>query len=276
MTHVSELDISHAKKIFPIFLRRFGLEKESFNRFKRGVELHALSLETDEVASQILNFWICLEALLVTDARKSHLASVTDSIEMLVIHHSLSNRVENLLSLIEIWNPGLFESIAQELPDDVSQTEEKALVALFGIEEFKELGVRLLAEMDEVPLLRFKFMNLVTILKGKASIKEFIEKNKKKCRRDLRRVYRARNQIVHQGNINEHNDFVVEIAHHYLDLVLVSLIERKITFDDIRSVDNLLNEIQISNEVHNNYVNKLGDNKLTQDDFSKVVFGSEH
>ncbi len=61
---------SYAKDIFPIFLRNFSLESDSFNRFNRGVELHALSLETSEFASQILNFWICLEALLITEKGK--------------------------------------------------------------------------------------------------------------------------------------------------------------------------------------------------------------
>lgn len=275
MASKSADDFSYAKDIFPIFLENFSLEKDSFNRFNRGVELHALSLETNEVASQILNFWICLEALLITSRGKTHIAAVVESIELIVSRYALRERIDNLTSYICLWNKDFRNLITLQIPVELESLNNEAFIAaLVCVEDLKEIAGELLSKMEHQPLLKFKFMQLVNTMQSQKEIKNVLTKENIRCQRDIRRVYRSRNKIVHTGNISDHNGYVAEMAHYYLDLVLFSIIERKIRFNDIESIDNLINELKISKRCHDRYLKECGTEKLTLENFRNAIFGS--
>lgn len=275
MTNKSEDDFTYAKDIFPIFLKRFSLEKDSFNRFNRGVELHALSLETNEVASQILNFWICLEALLITNKGKTHIATVTEYIQLIISHYALRERIDNLTACIKLWDNNFKAKITSPIPPEIDSLDpDEFVAALVTVVKYKPLAGELLSSMQHQPLLRFKFMLCVKSMQNRKGVTKILEKQNLKCERDIRRIYRSRNKIVHQGNISDHNEYIAEMAHYYLDLVLFSIIERKIKFNDIRSIDNLVNELKISKERHEKYIKDAGEDDLTEKNFSNVIYGS--
>lgn len=277
MASKSGEDFSYAKDIFPIFLRDFSLESDSFNRFNRGVELHALSLETTEFASQILNFWICLEALLITEKGKTHISAVNDVIELIVSRYCFREKLSGLVTCIKHWDKDFRTKIESALPEHLKQLDdEEFIAALSCVEDYKEYAGLLLKDMTNAPLLRFKFMLIVKNMQNQTNLRKTIANELIRATRDIRRIYRARNKIVHQGNINEHNEFIAEMAHYYLDLVLFCIIERKIYFSDIRSIDNLINELRISKQCHENYLRQCEDKKLTPDNFINALFGSQH
>lgn len=270
-------DFSYAKDIFPIFLRNFSLESDSFNRFNRGVELHALSLETSEFASQILNFWICLEALLITEKGKTHISAVIDVIELIVNRYCFREKLNGLATCIKHWDKDYRVKLEDSIPQHLKELDdEEFIAALSCVEEYKEYASLLLQRMTNAPLLRFKFMLIVKNMQDQNNLKKTLTHEIVRATRDVRRIYRARNKIVHQGNINEHNEFIAEMAHYYLDLVLFCIIERKIYFNDIRSIDNLVNELRISKQCHEKYLRECSDRKLTPSNYIGVLFGSQH
>ncbi|MBV7298378.1 HEPN domain-containing protein [Enterovibrio paralichthyis] len=273
MTSLSENDLGYVEKIFPVFLTNFGLTSDSFNRFHRGVELHAHALETDEVASQILNLWICLEAVLITEKSKSHIATVASSVELIVSAYIIRKKISSLKKNIIQWDKEKFELAKSKLPENVQSDNDLVVAALVGVVDFKNIAGELLAEMNEQPLLRYKFMKLVREFQTRKSIEEVIDYYKVQCQRDIRRVYRSRNKIVHQGNINDHNDYIAEMAHYYLDMVFFAIIERKISFNDINSIDNLIQEMKITVECHKSYLKNNKSEKLKVIDFKNVLFG---
>ncbi|WP_063669710.1 hypothetical protein [Aliivibrio fischeri] len=159
MSSLSENEFSYTKKLFPIFISRFGLKSDSFQRFNRGVELHAHALETDELASQILNLWICLEALLITSKTKSHIAKVMDSVGLINKCYTIRTRISNLRQLLLQWNKEEFLLIKNKL--DLSSNDDIVVAALVGLYEYKDIAGELLSKMQDQPLLRYKFMKLV-------------------------------------------------------------------------------------------------------------------
>lgn len=278
MTTLSENDFDYVQKIFPVFLTRFGLKADSFNRFHRGVELHAHALETDEIASQILNLWICLEALLITEKSKSHIAIVAESIEVIDSIYVIRRKISNLRNLLLLWDKEKFEEARMKLPESLRERQIYAVAALVGAEEFKNIAGELLSEMHGQPLLRYKFMKLVRELQTRKSVTSIMLLEKIKCQRDIRRIYRSRNKIVHQGNMSDHGDYIAEMAHYYLDIVLFAIIERKIAFGDIRSIENFMHEIQITSECYKSYLGGTDRlrKKLTSDDVVSVLLGPQN
>ena len=45
-----------------VIKKKFSLKGETKNRFHRAIELHAVSLESKESSTQLLNMWICLNS----------------------------------------------------------------------------------------------------------------------------------------------------------------------------------------------------------------------
>lgn len=273
MHSLGEQEFSYTKEIFPIFISQFGLQTESFQRFNRCVELHSHALDTDEVASQIVNLWICLETLLITNKTNSHIGRVVDTVSLINSFYAVRKRVSSLTDLLIKWNKEEFENAKDKI--GISDNE-KATAALVGVEEFKPIAVELLDLMVEQPLLRYKFFLLVRDMQTKAGVKKFLEKEAIRCKRDINRAYRSRNKIVHQGNVSDHEDYLVETIHHYLDLMLFAIIERKVSFNDIRTIDNLIQEMRINVECHNSFLSGDQKSKITKEEFVNILFGPQN
>ncbi|MCS0350419.1 hypothetical protein ND920_02150 [Vibrio ordalii] len=239
----------------------------------RCVELHSHALDTDEVASQIVNLWICLETLLITNKTNSHIGRVVDTVSLINSFYAVRKRVSSLTDLLIKWNKEEFENAKNKIG---ILDNEKATAALVGVEEFKPIAVELLELMVDQPLLRYKFFLLVRDMQTRAGVKKFLEKEDVRCKRDINRAYRSRNKIVHQGNISDHEDYLVETIHHYLDLMLFAIIERKVSFNDIRTIDNLIQEMRINVECHNSFLSGNQVNKITKEEFVNILFGPQN
>lgn len=274
MSKLNEGDIEHAKKIFPIFLKQFSLRPESFKRFNRGVELHAHSLESNEPSSQILNLWICLEALLIT-GKGTHISSVESAVNTILINYYLKERLTNFHDLLERWNKDLYSAVSEKLPEEWREDDDCKVLALIGVPEFKDLAMELLAEMDSTPLLRYKFMCLVRDFQDTNRLLKIMSARQKSTEYDIRRIYRTRNKIVHQGALDSKNSRVVEIAHFYLDTVMNTIIYNSLVNDDINSIDNFLFEQGLLREEHKSIINEATKQGISTDNIKRVILGPD-
>lgn len=276
MEKLRDNKIDDAKTLFPFFLSRFGLEHESFKRFNRGVELHSLSLSTKETASQILNLWICLETLLITDSGATHISIVEEHLVKIIINEILESKINNLVHLLEQWNSEKFEEVIKKLPDTVKEDKLISVSSIFILKEYKNLAIELLNEMNDCPLLRYKIGFIIRNFQNINKILDFFENKKKKIYWNIRRVYRTRNKIVHQGDIGKQNDFIVETVHYYLDSILNSIIIKKLKFNDINSIENYLHEINLIYKDYINFIEKQKNIGITNENFIKVLFNLDY
>lgn len=274
MSKLNENGIEHAKEIFPIFLQNFGLLKESFKRFNRGVELHAHSLETNEPSSQILNLWICLETLLIT-GKGTHISSVENAVKTVVSNYFLKEQLTNLHDLLTKWDKEKYTAVKNKLPTAWSEDDDSTILALVGLKEFQDLAMELLGEMDSTPLLRYKFMKLVRNYQDINKIIELNELRDKRTTYDIRRVYRIRNKIVHQGELSKKANSIVEIAHFYLDTVMNAIIYSSLVHDDINSIENFLFEQNLFQTEHKSILTQVNKTAITSDNIKSVAFGPD-
>lgn len=276
MEKLRDNKLDDAKNLFPLFLSRFGLEKDSFNRFNRGVELHALSLSTKESASQILNLWICLETLLITETGSTHISIVEEYLKKIIVNDLLSSKINNLAFLFEHWNHDKFEEVISKLPTELNKTKGVAVASIFILKEYKDLAIDLLSKLDEVPLLRYKSSILIREFQNLNKLKAHINQAVKEIHWNIRRIYRTRNKIVHQGNTGILNDFIVESAHYYLDCILNSIILKKIKFNDINSIENYLHEVTLINTDYLQFIDKQKSVGVSKENFKKIFFGLDY
>lgn len=276
MEKLRDTKIDDAKTLFPFFLSQFGLEHESFKRFNRGIELHSLSLSTKETASQILNLWICLETLLITDSGATHISIVEEYLVKIIINEILESKINNIAFLLEQWNSVKFEEVIMKLPDTLKNDRLIAVSSIFILKEYKNLAIELLNEMNDCPLLRYKIGFIIRNFQNINKILDFFENKKKRIYWNIRRVYRTRNKIVHQGDIGKQNDFIVETVHYYLDSILNSIIVKKLKFNDINSIENYLHEINLIYKDYINFIEKQKNVGITNENFIKVLFNLDY
>lgn len=275
MSKLNEADIEHAKLFLPVFLKEFSLNPESFKRFTRGVELHALSLETDEVSSQILNLWICLEALLIT-GKGTHISTVEKSIKLIVSNYYLKERLTNLHDLLHKWNSVKFSEVVEKLPLEWQDDDELSALALVGLKEYESLAMELLAEMGDYPLLRYKFMRLVREYQKPKTLEDLKNHIEKIASYDIRRIYRTRNKIVHQGVLDNKSETIVSVAHYYLDTVMNAIVYNRLVHEDINSIENFLFEQNLFKAEHEQSIAKAKQEGLTPKNIKSVILGPDY
>jgi len=276
MEKLHDNEIDEAKDIFPIFLQKFGLARESFKRFNRSIELHALSLATNEAASQILNLWICLETLLITESGSTHISIVEKFVQKIVVNNVLESKIHNIAHLLTQWNNEKFENVIKKLPLKLQSDTLVATANLFLLKEYKELAIELLKDMDEVPLLRYKLGFIIRNFQNVDKIISFRESINSQVYFNIRRIYRIRNKIVHQGNINTESDFVIESAHYYLDEILNSIIRKKLLYNDINSIENFLHEINLIDDEYSSFIKSQAKIGIIEENYKKIFFGLDY
>lgn len=264
------------KEILKPFLKSFSLKNDSFKRFKRAIDLHSLSIQSKETSNQILNLWICFESLLIVEKGKTHISIIEEALILISTNNLLLNTAINLLELILEWDTEKYREIINELPKDVAENELNSLIVLITLKEYEKIATKLLKEFDEQPLLRFKFFELIKKFQDKKEIIKLIETNKITVSNNIRRVYRIRNKIVHQGYLAKYDDFIVESAHYYIDELLETLILKRVYHGGFDSIQNFLIEESLIKEEYASIINKIEIDNLNVEKAIRLVKGPDN
>lgn len=210
---------SVASKKLSAFMKAFSLKKESFSKFHRSAELHSLALASDSVENQMINLWIALESLIPSKTDKDtaqidHLAnSIMPFLNLEYINKLLTRFSKDLL----YWNHKFVRRLYKGIDAQgvVSKTAH-----LLALPKYQDLRTELENSFGDYHLLRDRYEHLVRLLSSPKSILETLDSHSKRVAWQLRRIYRARNTIVHDGSTPSYTEVLVENTHDYLDSVM--------------------------------------------------------
>ncbi len=256
-------------RLLPYVLKKFNLKGETKNRFNRAIELHALSLDSKESSTQLLNMWICLESLLVIGKNSSHIESVEKTVIDVIVTNIIPDMIIEFESLLNDWDSEALADAVSKLPPDL-QHENISTAALIALPEYKDIVNELFSKMDKNPLLRYKFGRLIRKFQKSNKILSFIDEIKSKVKNDLRRIYRCRNRLVHQGAFDDYNDYLVENAHHYLDDIILNIIYRRIVSTDIDSLETFILELDLHREDYLKYIGNITDKSIKKENINYI------
>lgn len=268
-------DVTDVSSVFNIFVKNFGLQKDSFRRFSRVVEIHSQALENNETSSQILSLWICLESLLVTGRKGSHLAMVKNPIVDISFNNQIKNIISSLSDSLVDWNGERFDKALSGVTTELALDKYQRFCEILSLSEYEAIAVELLGELNIQPVIRYKMGRLIRLLQSVSGIEKYLVDLKNRVEWDIQRIYRSRNKIVHQGDVSNHSELLVETAHHYLDLVISSIIHGKLIGRNINSVDNLVFEealVSIEREAVLKNIKEIG---LNNNNIRSLVYGND-
>ncbi|WP_124170515.1 HEPN domain-containing protein [Pseudomonas aeruginosa] len=204
------------------FVAGFSMKKESFRKFNRSAELHALALSSDSTENQMINLWIALESLIPnkSDAGKASIEHVIDSVMPFLNSVYVKKVILRLSKDLLLWNSRLVKKLLKGVGADdlVSRT-----ASLLILEKYQAQRSELEASFGDFLLLSDRYSYVKDLISTPASIVRSLDAHQQRVSWQIRRIYRARNLIVHDGKTPSYCEVLIENIHDYLDFVLNGL-----------------------------------------------------
>lgn len=259
MHKCKDLPAGVAAKRLEIFMDGFSMESESFYRFNRSAELHALALGSDSVENQLINLWIALESLVPTkdDDNISQIEHISKSI-MPFLNLGYIRKITTRLSKdLLLWNVGKTKEIFREI--DGSGVLEKTC-HLLALEKYESLRAELANSLGDFHLLYERYKYLEFLFSSPSNLISSLEAHSQRVDWQIRRIYRARNMIVHDGVTPSYVEILIENTHDYLDSIFSSLMKLASQEYVLNSIDQGFKMVEIS---YASYLKPLSEKKIT-------------
>ncbi|MDG2954968.1 hypothetical protein P7M11_09610 [Bisgaard Taxon 10/6] len=250
------IDLPEKKAKFKLqdFLMSFQLRGESFSKFINSVRLHSIAIHTDSHENQLLNLWVSLESLIPADTKEndeSNIEHIVDSVIPFLNMHYLRSLLDKLVKDLIRWNHHITKDILKNIDGDDFIIR---LINLLSNDKYSDKFDDLIQKTKDFYLLNDRLSYFKELLSLKKKICSMIDNHTERLKWQIRRIYRARNIIVHTGYTPAYTSILIEHIHSYLDIILSTLIQLS-TKEKIDSVGQGFQYIKL---IYNHYSSFLG------------------
>lgn len=226
MEKASDLRPEKAAKELNTFLRSFSAKGMSFRKFNRVADIHGICINHDIVENQLVNLWTALETLAPSHAGGSKISNVTTSALPFLLHTYVDRLVQQFVYDLLTWDRWRAKKVLHKVPCDPKTPLKGKCLRLLCLNENEALRDHLYGQLKDFHLLRYRAFHLSERLSDRKKIQQLIEDHEKKVTWQIRRIYRARNLIVHSGRTPPpYVDTLVENGHAYLDLIVFEVMK---------------------------------------------------
>lgn len=236
----------------PVILARNNINKESKEKIKSAIRYLRLGNESTEVEHKFINYWIGLEYLFSNYESTNTINRIK---EYFVACHSLSYVKRNAFDF--------YKSVSRLAPDELAELEhyhqdpKQSLSNPTFYTEISEIF------RNSHPLIAYRARLLGEALcptDGQNKIKNYVERHQKNTIIHFTRIYRLRNEIIHDAATNTNNESIASNLRYYLTFILNGVIEYLSSSEnDNASIEDYftINEILLGNIAHKKW--KLDD-----------------
>lgn len=253
-----------AAKRLETLLQKSALPRGSDRtRFQSISEFHSMSLDSVSPQNQLLNLWISLETLAPSRPGKNKIddviAAVTPPIGLAYVRRLFERASFDLLR----WNRREVTRALQAVGEANSSIPQRVLLLLTH-SSTEALLEQLFEKMGDFELLRYRCFRLRLEFKDQQSAIRKIESHQRRVTWQLRRIYRARNLVVHQGTSPAWLRSVIETAHEYFDQALGSANDFSCGSSGFKTYTRIFNYTRMELDA---YLRRLAQPALAEDDF---------
>lgn len=239
-------------------LANFSLERDSFPKFLRSAQLHSMALSSDADENQILNLWIALESLIPSESKGEDVSNIEHIVNSLIPFLNigyLEGLTNNLVKDLLRWNRSATRT-AFKAVDGRKFTDK--LVRLIVLPQFSGECAALERTFGDFHLLRDRFQHFREMFATPTSVISALDAHRTRLEWQLRRIYRARNIIVHSGKTPTYTKSLIEHTHDFLDIVLSLLVKVSSHPQAVRSVSQGFKYIELKYNAYYKLLSKKG------------------
>ncbi|MCK0132600.1 hypothetical protein MWU59_13915 [Flavobacteriaceae bacterium F08102] len=246
----------------------FSRKNNSLGRFIKALELHKLALSANEEENQLLDLWAAIETLVQkkTESNESRIEQISNSLIPFLSYGYVKGLLLELFKDLSNWNKEKFYELLDSINDDPA-LRLNTFIELLVLEENDSKVDDLLGYLDLFPLLKNRVTLYNSWYKNPKEIKCFIERHSKKLTWQIRRIYRARNTLVHHGNKPQQLPILLENLSSYFHKIMDEL-EELMEHNKIRSIEHGILEMKIHYEENLNFINSQ--KSITKDNLKGI------
>lgn len=262
-----DLKETKAKLKLQEFLKSFKLTKDSFNKFINSVRLHSIAIHSSSHENQLLNLWISLESLVPVDTKNTDNANIqhiVDSIIPFLNMYYLKSLINKLIKDLVRWDMYKVRRLLKDVPGNDLYFK---IVNLLSNNNLSDKLNKLIIETKNFYLLNDRLRHFNKLFLSKKEMANTIITHTERLQWQIRRIYRARNLIVHTGNTPSYTATLIEHIHSYLDIILETLIQLS-SKNKINSVGQGFQYIEL---MYSDYLNYIGIKKTKDNKFKIEV-----
>ncbi len=222
----------------PVILNNTSISNETKDKIKSAVRYLRLGNQSTEVEHKFINYWIGLEYLFSNYEGQNTINRIKDHF---INAHARAYVKRNCFALLK----------------DINQlsTEDKEKIPAFTNELNNFLNTELYAQIDsqlstQYPLLSYRTKKLSMWFNqngGRLSATKYLAKHKVNLEIHFTRIYRLRNEIIHDAATNTNNEHIASNLRYYLTFILNEIIDYLHTYDVSIEDYFISNEIEIGN-----------------------------
>lgn len=254
MLHCSDYRKRDAATKLNACIKDFSLrERHSFQKFIRATELHSLALKNDSPENQLLNLWVGLETLAPSklSKNKAKINKIIDSVNPFLSLDYIHILINRLTLDFKKWNIGAFSKSIRTIS---GHNDREKLIKLLLLDEHEEAKNKLFSDLGEFYLLRNRAHYFSETLKSTKKIAKLLNSHSKRTDWQIRRIYRARNLIVHAGHTPRSIDVLIKNLHDYLDIVTNGVLQLASNGEQINTIDQAFKYAEMQ---HQQYMDRL-------------------
>jgi hypothetical protein len=232
----------------------FDRKNNSLSRFIKALELHKLALNANEEENQLLDLWAALETIFQKKAESNdaRIEQISSSMIPFLSYGYIKGLLLELFKDLSNWNSVEFYKLLDKVNPDPA-LRLNTFVELLVLKENDKLVDDLLALLDLFPLLKNRVTLYNKWYSSKKEVKCFVERHSKKISWQIRRIYRARNTLIHHGNKPQQLPILLENISSYFHKVMDEL-EFQMEHNKISSIEHGILEMKIAYEENLNYI----------------------
>lgn len=262
-------DMSHkdAGEFLKTFFKTFRVGRATTIRFNRAVNLHSQALTTISNENRILNLWISYETLF-GGGQTTTVIHIINSLEHICSLNYFDRIFIELAKSVKKWNKKELDKIKTITN---CESDEKAICAFIVCKEFEIERSELFKLLGDFPLLRFRIFDLNKKLNTPKKILTYLEQHNVRIRWHIKRLYRTRNQIVHDGYSPRNLEILIENAHTYFDIFMDEFIIDNMLYKTTKTIEQAVTNYELLDNSWQKELKDLGDIDITKSNFERAI-----
>ena len=237
------------------------------------MNLHSLCVENSNPTNQLLNLWTAIEIIIPINPQKGgdKIQQIAGTLGKALTLGYCHRIFFDVFKSAKQWNNLQLISYINNVPERVG-TQFERFVAFIIFPEYEEYRKQLATELSDYPLLRHRLHFLNQNYSTIKDITKILTKHEKKLGWHLRRLYRARNSIVHGSSHVFFIENLITNLHTYID-EFTSLILMLV--QDKQSITTIEQGVKYINLAYDHKMSILKNAKitLTNDNYKSILFG---
>ncbi len=183
------------------------------------INLHSSAMDSKNESNQLLNLWTIIEVLIEVDKRYSYSKIVQISNTLTTIQNA--SYVQSLIEQMFLDLKHCCDNVDEYMNViEKGNDEIEKLVSLLVLPEYENDKARLLDELVNYPLLKYRINHYSQKFADRTKLKNMFAEHRKRLEWQIMRIYRNRNMIVHDGSHFPYIDLVVQNLHFYVDTLI--------------------------------------------------------